>query len=113
MSTRPASAWRPWGFVNISPEVKTAAADVEFLRVGRRSFYHNVAIHEAGHCLGLLLGLPVAGSTIEYCDGHFGATWSDDSGRRPDGGTVADLCAALTPLMARRSATAARTSRSS
>jgi hypothetical protein len=34
MSTRPASAWRPWGFVNISPEVKTAAADVEFLRVG-------------------------------------------------------------------------------
>jgi hypothetical protein len=59
-----------------------------------------IAIHEAGHAAaGRLVGLPIAGSSIEFFDGHFGRTWSDESGLQPGARTVADLSAALTPLM--------------
>jgi hypothetical protein len=59
-----------------------------------------IAIHEASHVTvaGYML-LTVAGSTIEYVNGHHGCTWSNESDLEPGAETVADICAALSPLM--------------
>jgi hypothetical protein len=64
-----------------------------------KQFDRNVAIHESGHAtVSRLLGLDVIGCTINFINGHHGLTWgsNDTGGGSP---TVADLCAAFTPLM--------------
>ena len=59
-----------------------------------------MAYHESGHAtVSRLLGLPVAGATIEFVNGHHGCTWSNESDLEPGAETVADICAALKPLM--------------
>jgi hypothetical protein len=68
---------------------------------GRRSpqFDRRVAVHESGHAVSShLLGLPVAGATIEFIDGHHGLTWATD-GPLQAGETVDAICRQLTPLM--------------
>ena len=72
-----------------------AAARGEF--IGRR-FLRSVAIHESGHaCASRLCGLRVAGTSIEYRNGHHGATWADDGIRDDDapGEAVVDLVGRL------------------
>jgi hypothetical protein len=61
-------------------------------------FLRSVAYHEAGHTtVSRVLGLPVAGATINYIHGHHGLTRATDTDAGTE--TVADLCAALVPLM--------------
>jgi cell division protease FtsH len=68
--------------------------------VGRRHFDAMVGIHEAGHVvIGRILGMPVAGSTIDRVGDHIGCTWSDEGGLQPCTDTVESLCTALKPLM--------------
>jgi hypothetical protein len=68
--------------------------------VGRRRFDAMVGIHEAGHVvIGRMLGMPVAGSTINRVGDHIGCTWSDERGLQPCTDTVESLCTALAPLM--------------
>jgi hypothetical protein len=89
------------GFILGRDEAK-AAADVVEAGIGRRlsSFEYRVAAHESGHITaGRLLGLPVAGSTINFIDGHFGLTWASDAALVDDGETVETICAVLTPLI--------------
>jgi hypothetical protein len=69
------------------------------LRVGQRSFDYQIAIHEAGHVIAGYMLLSVAGSTIEFVDGHHGLTWSNDAALEPGTDTVESICAALVPLM--------------
>jgi hypothetical protein len=59
-----------------------------------------IAIHEAGHVFmaGEML-LTVAGSTIEFVNGHHGLTWSDAVDLEPGTDSVESLCAKLKPLM--------------
>ncbi len=74
-----------------------AAVDVSLHHVDRRSFDRSVAYHEAGHCAASrLLGLPVTRATVEYVDGHWGCTWSDE---QPSEAPVADLVAQLMPMI--------------
>jgi len=75
------------------------AADPVGDRIGRRHFDHRVAIHEAGHVVSGYVLLSVAGSTIEFVDGHHGLTWSNDAALEPDADTVESICAQLAPLM--------------
>ena len=59
-----------------------------------------IAVHESGHAtVSRLLGLPVSGATIEFFDGHFGATWADDAGLLAGGETVENICRQLAPLL--------------
>jgi hypothetical protein len=84
---------RATGF-ELLPEAEAAGAIL--LRAGR--FIDHIAAHEAGHtAVSRLLGLPIAGCTINFVDGHHGLTWSaeGDAGRE----SVADLCNALSPMM--------------
>lgn len=67
---------------------------------GRRHFDYQVALHESGHIVtARMLGMPVAGSTIEFDSGHHGCTWNNENGLEPSADTVETICAALTPLM--------------
>jgi hypothetical protein len=77
------------------------AADSVFLGdiVGRRHFDFQVAVHEAGHTLACYMLLSVVGSSIEYIDGHFGLTWSNDAALEPNTESVESICAQLAPLM--------------
>ena len=58
-----------------------------------------IAVHEAGHTFAGYMLLTVAGSTIEFVNGHHGLTWSDAVDLEPGANTVESLCAALKPLM--------------
>jgi hypothetical protein len=63
-------------------------------------FDRNVAVREAAHAtVSRLLGLSVAGSTIDFIDGHFGSTWTTCAALDPDAESVDDLVAGLMPLM--------------
>ena len=65
-------------------------------KVGR-PFAHRVAWHEAGHCVcGVLLEMSVEGCSIEFIDGHFGATWSNSADLEP-ATSVENICSALKP----------------
>jgi hypothetical protein len=69
--------------------------------LGRR-FARNIAIHEAAHAVtSRLLGLPIAGCTINFIDGHHGLTWASDAALQPDAESVSDLVDQLSPLMPR------------
>jgi hypothetical protein len=89
-------------FDSFQPDVCEMTADpvVSWCsRVGR-PFAHRVAIHESGHAtVGRMLGMPVAGSTINRVGDHIGSTWSDEGGLQPCTDTVESLCAALAPMM--------------
>ena len=79
-------------------DVAAAAGGVLEAGIARRSF--QTAIHEASHAtVSRLLGLPVSGATIEFFDGHFGATWADDAGLLAGGETVENICRQLAPLL--------------
>jgi hypothetical protein len=58
-----------------------------------------IAIHEGGHVVASFLLLTVAGSTIEFVNGHHGLTWSDAVDLEPGTDSVESLCASLKPLM--------------
>jgi hypothetical protein len=58
-----------------------------------------IAVHESGHVIASFVLLTVAGSTIEFVNGHHGLTWSDAVDLEPGANTVESLCAALKPLM--------------
>jgi hypothetical protein len=96
----------PVSFAVLNREVKTAAVGFNSFSSRRSpSFDYQIAIHEAGHVVaGRMLGLPVAGCTIEFIDGHFGLTWSDPklcvNVQFADAETVESICAALMPLIA-------------
>jgi hypothetical protein len=67
--------------------------------ISRRNFDQQVAVHESGHCtVSVLLGLPVAGCTIEFARGHYGLTWARNDYLQ-DTETVETICAELSPLM--------------
>ena len=92
----------PMAGVSCSLTRREAAVDRVSATTGRRSqFYRNIAIHEAGHAVvSRLLGLPVAGCTINYINGRHGLVWSDAADDlQPGAATVYDLVGALTPLM--------------
>src|ERR1700733_14679243 len=57
------------------------AGNLVFLadKVSRRHFDFCIAIHESGHVIASYILLSCVGSSIEYIDGHFGSTWSDDA----------------------------------
>jgi hypothetical protein len=58
-----------------------------------------VAAIESGHLVvSRLLGLPVAGSTIEDSHGNQGLTWATNDEDEPGAETVADLCAMRSAL---------------
>ena len=79
-------------------DVAAAAGGVLEAGIARRSF--QTGIHEASHAtVSRLLGLPVVGATIEFFDGHFGATWADDAGLLAGGETVENICRQLAPLL--------------
>jgi hypothetical protein len=67
--------------------------------ITRRTFERRISVHEAGHAVASFVLLTVAGSTIEFVNGHHGCTWSNESDLEPGAETVADICAALKPLM--------------
>jgi hypothetical protein len=77
------------------------AADLAFLadKVGRRHFDFRLGVHEGGHTVASYILLSCVGSSIEYIDGHFGLTWSNDAALEPSTDTVESICAALKPLM--------------
>jgi hypothetical protein len=77
------------------------AADPVFLgdRVGRRHFDFRLGVHEGGHTVASYIVLSCAGSSIEYIDGHFGLTWSDDTALEPNTESVESICLRLKPLM--------------
>jgi hypothetical protein len=90
--------------VGILDDRQTTAAAVGVSReagINRRlSFERSVAYHESGHAtVSRLLGLPVAGATIEFHNGFFGCTWAADGAELQADETVADICRQLTPLM--------------
>jgi hypothetical protein len=62
-------------------------------------FDYRVAIHEAGHVIAGYMQLSVAGSTIEFVDGHHGLTWSKDAALEPSVESVESICSELAPLM--------------
>jgi hypothetical protein len=82
-------------------DVAAAAGGVLEAGIARRlSFERSVAYHESSHStVSRLLGLPVAGATIEFHNGFFGCTWAADGAELQADGTIADICRQLTPLM--------------
>ena len=81
----------------------TAASAASFLPLlaASSSTDFQISVHEAGHCAGnILVGLPIGGTTIEFCNGYRGLTWSAAGGLQlDDGKSTAELCAELAPLM--------------
>jgi hypothetical protein len=77
------------------------AGNLVFLadKVSRRHFDFCIAIHESGHVIASYILISCVGSSIEYIDGHFGLTWSDDGALEWDAESVESICAALKPLM--------------
>jgi hypothetical protein len=74
------------------------AAEVEHDR--RLVFDWQLAVHEAGHGVASrVCGLPVAGITILFENGHHGAVWADDDHRNDAPGETSDPVAALHGLM--------------
>jgi hypothetical protein len=58
-----------------------------------------IAVHESGHVIASFVLLTVAGTSIEFVNGHHGLTWSDAVDLEPGTDSVESLCAKLKPLM--------------
>jgi hypothetical protein len=95
-----------WGGVDQN-RVRCLRERLIFITVGlldvlpdRRSFFESVAAHEAGHCtVARLVGLSVAGVSVDDIDGHHGGALVDDANRASAPAETTDLVATLQGLM--------------
>jgi hypothetical protein len=82
---------------SFEPGERGGMAAIDF--VDRRRFDRQISIHESGHAVASYMLLSVAGSSIEFINGHHGLTWSDGADLEP-ATSVETICRALKPLMA-------------
>jgi hypothetical protein len=82
-----------------SPLDDQASAAAGGVAVAGRHFVRSIAYHESGHTISaLVLGLPVAGVSVRFRDGHHGEVWASDD-HRNDAINMFDLVAELQALM--------------
>jgi hypothetical protein len=97
MTNKPASPW-PLNIQHQQPDISFVTAKISMRKAtgtcdgdgGVGDF--QIAIHESGHTIAGYMLLTVAGSTIEFVNGHYGLTWSNAVDLEPD---AKSLCGAL------------------